>query len=262
MAVPPFLTQITPDDIDGLMAVMHGMDWSKQLTLVLHTPGGVTNTVETVVEYLRSKFTDIEVIIPTFAMSAGTMISLAANRLIMGRASQLGPIDPQMPFGGRTYSARGIEDQFNEAKTEILADPRVAAAWAPVLQSLGPSLLMEARQALAYGEQMVARWLSERTFVGDTQKSEEVAKYFNRAEIHTSHGRRIGREEARAQGLTILDLEDDQDLQEAVLTVYHLVALLFEKSPTTKLIVSDRMNSWVKNLPAPASGSATMTSAA
>lgn len=58
------------------MSVMFGMDWNKGLTLVLHTPGGVTNAAETLVAYLRSKFNYIEVIVPTFAMSAGTMISL------------------------------------------------------------------------------------------------------------------------------------------------------------------------------------------
>ena len=76
--------QITHEDVNAFMSVMHGMTWSKNLTLLLHTPGGVTNAAETLVAYLRSKFTDIEVIIPTYAMSAGTMISLAANRIVMG----------------------------------------------------------------------------------------------------------------------------------------------------------------------------------
>ena len=251
LTVQPYLVQIIPDDINGFMANMHGMDWSKNLTLILHTPGGATNATETLVEYLHQKFADIEVIIPAAAMSAGTMISLAANRLIMGRASQLGPIDPQIPFGGRTFSARGIEDQFTEARTEILADHRVAPVWAPVLQSLGPSLLMEARQALAYSEQMVKRWLSLRSFPQDSNKAAAVAHYFNRAQIHTSHGRRIDRDEARGQSLTVEDLETDQQLQEAVLTAYHLVTLMFEKSPATKLIANDQGTIWVKNVPAP-----------
>lgn len=49
-------------------------------------------------------------------MSAGTMISLSANKIIMGRQSQLGPIDPQMPLSGRFVSAQSIIDQFEEAK--------------------------------------------------------------------------------------------------------------------------------------------------
>ncbi len=86
--------QLTHEEINGFMSVMFGMDCSKGLTLILHTPGGITNAAESVVAYLYSKFEEIEVIIPAFAMSAGTMISLAADKIIMGRQSQLGPIDP------------------------------------------------------------------------------------------------------------------------------------------------------------------------
>ena len=146
---PPFL-QLTHEEINGFMSVMYGMDWEKGLTLILHTPGGITNAAETIVSYLHDKFNYIEVIIPTFAMSAGTMISLAADKLIMGRQSQLGPIDPQIPIGGRTVSARAIVEQFSIAKKELLEDLKLAHLWAPILQSLGPALIQEAQNALDY----------------------------------------------------------------------------------------------------------------
>ena len=186
--------QISPEDINGFMSVMKGMDWSKGLTLVLHTPGGITNAAETIVEYLHQKFGFIEVVIPTYAMSAGTMISLSAHRILMGRQSQLGPIDPQMPHGGRTVSARAIVDQFDQAKEEIIADAKLAAVWAPALQHLGPALLTEAKNALDYGEAMVAKWLAKYRFKGIEdceKKAASVANYFNRSDNHKSHGRRI-----------------------------------------------------------------------
>src|SRR4051794_17678684 len=40
--------QITGEDLNGFMAVMFGMTWTRNLTLVLHTPGGVTNATETI----------------------------------------------------------------------------------------------------------------------------------------------------------------------------------------------------------------------
>jgi len=247
-AAPAMFLQIAPEDINGLMSVMHGMDWSKHLTLVLHTPGGLTNATETIVEYLLQKFSQIEVIVPTFAMSGGTMVSLAADNIVMGRQSQLGPIDAQMPVGGRSVSARAIVEQFQEAQSEILADTRRAAVWAAILQSLGPALLMEAKNALDYGEHMVAKWLSERMFNGDDAKARDVAAYFNRSERHRSHGRRIDRAEGRSQGLNIEDLESDSELQDIVLTNYHIATLIFEKSPAVKYIASDNGQLWVKSL--------------
>jgi ClpP class serine protease len=242
--------QITHEEINGFMSTIYGMDWNKGLTLLLHTPGGVTNAAETVVEYLRSKFHYIEVIIPTFAMSAGTMISLAANRLIMGRQSQLGPIDPQMPVGGRFVSARAIVDQFDRAKLDVLSNRDLAHVWAPILQTLGPALLQEAQNALDYGERMVAKWLAAYMFQLAPQAdalAEETAKFFNDATTHKSHGRCINREEARAHHIAIEDLEGDQLLQEAVLTVYHLATIIFEKTPATRILGSHHGRMWVKN---------------
>ena len=50
---PPDRLQITHEDVNAFMSVMYGMTWTKNLTLLLHTPGGVTNAAETIVAYLR-----------------------------------------------------------------------------------------------------------------------------------------------------------------------------------------------------------------
>lgn len=254
--VPSGHLSITHEDVNGLMAVLKGMDWTRGLTLVLHTPGGVTNATESLVDYLRAKFAAIEVIVPAFAMSAGTMISLASDRVVMGKHSQLGPIDPQMPMpGGRSYSARAIVEQFKQAKKEILEDQLLAHAWAPIISASGPALLQEAQNNLDYSEQMVANWLSKFMFSGDSDAVEHgktVAEYFNDNTKHKSHGRRIGMEEAADQGVIVEALEDSQDLQEAVLTAYHLMTLFFEQTLITKMIWSDHSQSWIKNWAGPA----------
>lgn len=252
--VDPSLLQITYEEVNGFMSVMYGMDWSRNLTLILHTPGGVTNAAETVVSYLKSKFIDIEVIVPVFAMSAGTMISLASNRIVMGRQSQLGPIDPQMPVMGRYVSARAVVDQFERAKGEILSNLNAAHVWAPILQSLGPALLNEAQNALEYGETMVRQWLTERMFSSFTdpeEKARNTASHFNDASKHKSHGRRIDRNEARKNDVVVEDLEDNQALQEAVLNAYHLMTILFENGPAAKVMINNRGTNWVKNVGIP-----------
>ena len=248
---PPPSLQLTHEEINGFMSVMYGMDWSKDLTLILHTPGGVTNAAETVVAYLWSKFKFIEVIVPAFAMSAGTMMALGSNRVVLGRQSQLGPIDPQLPVLGRFVSGRAVVEQFERAKQEILQNLATAHVWAPILQSLGPSLVQEAQNAIDYGELMVRGWLSQRMFAtieNSAQKAAHVAKHFNDASRHKSHGRRIDRNEAAAQGVIVEELEADQQLQEEVLTAYHLVTMLFEKSPASKLLASNAGSRWLKNL--------------
>lgn len=249
-----FSLQITHEDINGFMSVVYGMDCTKGLTLIMHTPGGVTNATETIVSYLRSKFSDIEVIVPTFAMSAGTMISLAADRIIMGRQSQLGPIDPQLPVSERIVSAIAILDQFERAKSDISENRNLAHLWAPILPSLGPALLQEAQNAIDYSEQIVAEWLGKYMFKESkdaNRKALNVAKHFSRGSgdghKKKSHGRRIDIKEAISQGLNIENLETTQILQEAVLTAYHLLTIIFEKSPALKVLASQQSNRWIKN---------------
>lgn len=249
--VPQDRLMITYEDLNGLMSVIYGMDCSRGLTLLLHTPGGMTNAAESLVAYVRSKFSDVEVIVPALAMSAGTMIALSSDRIIMGRQSQLGPIDPQLTIPpGRAVSARAVVEQFNRAKREVLADQRAAHVWAPVVASLGPSLLQEAQNNLDYSESMVARWVAQWMLSDDADPAaagQAVAHHFNDATTHKSHGRRIDRDEARGQKVKVEDLEDDQALQEAVLTAYHLMTIMFEQSPVTKLLWSSEGRTWMKS---------------
>lgn len=248
--VPGLLTAINQEDINGFMAGVHGLDPQKSLLLLLHTPGGLPDAAQTIVSYLRSKYADIHVVIPTYAMSAGTMVALGCDRIIMGRQSQLGPTDPQLVVGQRPYSAHSIVSQFDQAKGQIVENPLTAHAWAPVLRAFGPALLEEARRSIEYTQILVESWLKCYMF-RDRDNSAELAKnvasHFG-GPGHRSHGRRIGRREARGQHLNVVDLEECQDFQEAVLTLYHLATIAFEQGPALKTVLSSNGRMWVKNL--------------
>lgn len=261
---PPAKFMIMPEDLNGFMAVIHGMDFDKPLTIVLHTSGGVTTAAETIVSYIRSKFPSIEVIVPAFAMSAGTMIALGSDRIWMGRQSQLGPIDPQFPVpGGSQVSARAVVEQFEVARLEILGDrenkifpsPEAARVWSPILGSLGPSLLVQAQDAIKFSERMVSNWLGSYMFrdIEDDKKRKDLAQktahYFADSTTHKDHGRRIDREEARNNGVKIENFDGPglQELQEAILTLYHVITISFENTFVTKLIARDHIHQWIKN---------------
>jgi len=64
-------TDLNDADKNGFMTVIHKLDRSKGLDLILHTPGGETAATESLVDYIRSMFgTDVRAIIPQIAMSA------------------------------------------------------------------------------------------------------------------------------------------------------------------------------------------------
>ena len=238
------------EDINGFMAGVHGHDFNGDLLLILHTPGGMAEAAQTIVDYLRSKYSAIDVVVPTYAMSAGTMIALGCDRIIMGRQSQLGPTDPQLIVDNRPFSAHSIVEQFEEAKAEISGSPVLAHAWAPVLRAFGPALLQEARKSISYGQTLVRDWLEKYMFSNRPDPAalaSAVAGHFGGSR-HGSHGRRINRDEARLHHLEVIDLEDDQHLQEQVLTLYHLSTMAFEMGPAAKLVMSSNGRLWIKNM--------------
>ena len=134
-------TSIGEEDIHALMEVTAGMS-GRELDLILHSPGGSVDAAESIVSYLRSRFSHIRVIIPHLAMSAATMIACAADEIMMGKHSFLGPTDPQFllttPLGVRSVPAQAVLDQFEKAKREC-ADPAKLSAWLPMLAQYGPS---------------------------------------------------------------------------------------------------------------------------
>lgn len=203
---------------------MHGVG----LDLVLHSPGGSAEDTASLVRYLRGRYDHIRVFVPLAAMSAGTMWALAGDEIVMGAHSQLGPIDPQMrpSMGSRFFPARAIVEQFEKAKKECKEDPAVLPAWFPILQQYGPGLLAECEDAERLAKRLVAEWLTSYMFKGTRNpgpkaRATKVAEYFADYTVHRSHSLGIDRDKARSKGVTVIDLEADQGLQDAVLSVHH-----------------------------------------
>lgn len=224
-------------DMQGMMEVLQGLPGS-DLDVLLHSPGGSAEATASIVHYLRSKFSNVRVFVPLAAMSAATMWALSADVIGMGKHSQLGPIDPQIQMGQMLVGVGAIRDQFERAKSEIGASPSALGAWAPILQQYGPGLLELCEQAEELAKSLVQSWLAQYMFKWrDDRESKAlaVAEYFGDYHLHQSHGRGIFRDAVHAQGLNLLDLEADQVLQDAVLSVHH-AALLTVGGAVVKLI--------------------------
>jgi hypothetical protein len=139
------------------MGVVHRLT-GPDLDLIMHSPGGSAEAAEAFVAHLRSKFDHIRVIVLQLAMSAATMIACAADVIVLGKHSFLGPIDPQLmvgtPLGIRIVPAQAILEQFEQAKREC-TDPAKMGAWLPMLGQYGPDLLVQCRDASEMSRRLV-----------------------------------------------------------------------------------------------------------
>ena len=168
--IAPYLLNLQLQDIQGFMAAMKGLSGDK-LDLILHSPGGGLDAAEQIVNYLRSKYKFIRAIVPQNAMSAATMLACAADEIVMGRQSAIGPIDPQLIFptqsGLITTPAQALLDEFNRAKVEVANDPRIAVLWLGKLKDYPPGIIQVAEDTVGLSKEKVASWLSKYMFKDD-----------------------------------------------------------------------------------------------
>jgi hypothetical protein len=230
-------------DIAGFMEAVHGIPKDVPLDIILHSPGGYAEAAEAIISYLRGRFPGLRVIVPVAAMSAATMMTMAADEIVMAAHSQLGPIDPQLtittPEGPRSAPAAAIKAQFAQAQADLAANPSHMAAWLPILRSMSPALLQICENAEKLSKAMVKEWLQKYMFQGQDnaeEMAEAVTEYLSDYQQFMSHGRRVDRDSLRRLGVRIVDLEADQELQDRVLSVYHAISHTMTLSGTVKII--------------------------
>jgi hypothetical protein len=137
---PGMETQIAPDSVNLFVELLDEIGPTEKISLFLHTNGGATSAAWRIVNLIRTFCEVLEVIIPLKAMSAGTLISLGADRLVMTKQAALGPIDPSLnhplnpsvPMGPQLarvpVSVEAVRGYLDAAKNDLkVKDPQVLA---------------------------------------------------------------------------------------------------------------------------------------
>ncbi|WP_244586568.1 SDH family Clp fold serine proteinase [Escherichia coli] len=227
---------MSDDDKNGFMTAVHGLDATKGLDLILHTPGGDIAALESIGYYLRAKFgNDIRAFVPMISMSAGTMLACCAKEIIMGKQSNIGPFDPQI--GG--VPAHGVIEEAQKAMQDIIKNPATAAYWQFTLSKLNPTFIGECEKAIQWATTIVSEWLITGMFDGDPdaqQKAEAICSSLNNHSSTFAHARHIHSDKASQIGLKIIPMEADQALQDIVLTIHHSYMHTFGGSTAAKII--------------------------
>lgn len=227
---------VNDEDKNAFMATIHNLDRVRGLDLMLHTPGGDLAAAESLVDYLRRMFgTNIRAIVPQLAMSAGTMIACSTSEIVMGKESNLGPIDPQ--FNG--IPANGVLEEFKRAIREIKADPAAIPLWQSIIGKYHPSFIGTCEKAVEWSEKIVREWLVTGMFKGRRNAgklAEKVVKEFSDRTTTYNHARHLNIDHCINSGLKIVKLENDPQLQDLVLTVHHAFMHTFAMTPALKIV--------------------------
>lgn len=244
--LPGQVLGVDRQDVQGFMSALHGLT-GNALDLIVHSPGGTASATEQIVNYLRKKFEKIRVIVPQNAMSAATMLACAADQIVMGKHSALGPIDPQLllsaPGGGsRRVPAQSILDEFDEAQRTINDPANNPVMWVRRIGDYPPGVLADCKKVIILSKTLVAGWLEKYMFAGEPigeEKSRAIAEWLGDNKNFYTHDRSIGIDLARSKGLVVEALEADQNFQEAVLSTFHAIMATFKTTNLVKPVESD-----------------------
>src|SRR5262249_16611406 len=84
------------EDAQTIIAAIKETPPERPVDMVLHTPGGLVLAAMQIARAVEAHPAKVTVYVPVYAMSGGTLIALAADEIVLGEFSMLGPIDPQI----------------------------------------------------------------------------------------------------------------------------------------------------------------------
>jgi ClpP class serine protease len=143
------------EDAQTIIAAIKETPPDVPIDLVLHTPGGLVLAAMQIARAVEAHPAKVAVYVPVYAMSGGTLIALAADEIVLGEFSVLGPIDPQiMGFPAasivRARDSKPVAEVFD--LTLVLADvseKALAQVKRGAVELLTPRMEQAAAEALA-----------------------------------------------------------------------------------------------------------------
>jgi membrane-bound ClpP family serine protease len=211
-----------------------------KLLFILETPGGYAETTRRISDTLRQHYNVVDFLIPSYAMSAGTILAMSGDAIHMDYYSVLGPIDPQIPQpGGNFIPALGYlvryEDLLKKAN-----NGGISTAEMKILLSFDQGELYSYEQARDLSRSLLEEWLVKYKFkdwtVTETkkrpvtiamkkQRAKQIAEKLNDVRLWNSRGIGINMDRLRRElNLKIDDFGLNATSSEAVRRYHGLLS--------------------------------------
>jgi ClpP class serine protease len=118
----PLARYIDIDDSERVLRAIRAAQKDVPLDIILHTPGGLALAATQIAMALKAHPAKKTVIVPHYAMSGGTLIAFAADKIIMDPHAALGPVDPQLGDMQGSYPATSLIAVVGKKKIDEIDD--------------------------------------------------------------------------------------------------------------------------------------------
>jgi hypothetical protein len=191
-----------------------------RLLVLLETGGGYIDATERIALIFRHHYRQVEFVIPTYAMSAGTILAMSGDAIHMDYASVLGPIDPQVERGETLVPALGYLEQYKRLVQKSADGELTTAELAYFIQNFDAAELFQYEQERLLSIALLEEWLVKYKFKNwketETRKDKvtptmrkkrarEIAEKLNEVDRWHSHSRVIPMEVARRDLNLLID---------------------------------------------------------
>src|SRR4026207_278246 len=143
------------EDAQTVIAAIKDTPDDTPIDLIIHTPGGIVLAAMQIARAVEAHPAKVTAYVPVYAMSGGTLIALAADEIVLGEFSVLGPIDPQiagLPAASivRARDSKPVEHVFDLALVPAeVGGKGVAKVAGGGVELLAPRMEKPAAEALA-----------------------------------------------------------------------------------------------------------------
>jgi len=228
---------------------------SDKLDFMIETPGGSAVAAEEIVRFIRDNFRYNAFVVSGEAKSAGTILVLSGDEILMTTGGSLGPIDAQVKIGRSAISAYDYNEWINQKREEAERVGKLNPLDATMVAQISPGELKLIYHALKFAEDLVVEWLPKYKFKNwdftetrklpvteelKKQRAEEIAnELMNHAKWRT-HGRCIKRDDLEGIGLQITKVDDNSELADIIYRIQTICRLLYTTTTSYKIFATEK----------------------
>ena len=236
---------IEHDDAMHFRDLLHRVADGENIELMLHTPGGDIDAAEMLILMIREKVGDagFRIVVPHLAKSAGTLMVLGADTVVMSDTSELGPIDPQvLIFEGnarpRRIPAQSYLAAYNEHADALNQNPSDIAARL-MFEKLDPTIRQVCLAATRRSQKLAEKLLTRGMFFSGPANWTLTASELIDAKRWQTHSQVISWRDAKDPpiGLRVDHLDSHDPLWQQYWQLYCLQRLVINDNE--KLFESD-----------------------
>ncbi|MCK4431673.1 MAG: ATP-dependent Clp protease proteolytic subunit [Candidatus Aminicenantes bacterium] len=226
----------------------------QKIDVYIETPGGSGEAAEEIVRCLHNNFETVSFVVSGEAKSAGTIIVLSGNEILMTETGSLGPIDAQMKIGRSVVSAYDYMEWIDGKREEAQKQGALNPFDATIVAQITPGELGNVFHALEFAKDLVEDWLIKYKFkkwkVTETRKmsvteemkrkrAKEIASELTNHSKWRLHGRSIKIDDLAEIGLKVTRAEDDLKLSDIIYRIQTVCRLLFDSTTTYKIFATE-----------------------